>query len=80
MLQYLHELTGPQLLESVPRKETCLVSLQVGCARALLDTNSFCATTKQFDPAFRQRVVDEQEFELVQSSFLFNVVQIVSFP
>ena len=41
----------------------------------LLDTNSCCAHTKQIDPAFRRSVVDEQQSELVQSSFRSQVVQ-----
>ena len=49
------------------RDGTFLVSSLVGCAQVLLDTNSCCGHTKQFDQAFRRSVVDEQESELVQS-------------
>ena len=63
-------------LLSVPRERTFLVLSRVGCVQVLLDTNSCCAYTKQFDQAFRRSVVDEQESDLVPSSFRSNVVQI----
>ena len=61
-------------------KRHFLVSSRVGCAQVLLDTISCCVDTKQVDPAFRRSVVDEQESEQVQSSFLSSLVQIPSFP
>ena len=53
-------------LLNVPREETFLVSSHGGCALLVLWTH-----TQQIDQDFRRSVVDEQEFELVQSSFRF---------
>ena len=60
-----------------PCEETVRVSSRVACAQVLLVTNSCCGHTKQLDQAVRHSAVDEQEFELVRSSFRSNVVQIV---